>query len=154
MNTAAIRVYWQFHNSIKNHACKYFCLTKWKSLVLRIWQLLHFPIKTVHFLMTIKINPICWKSLENCKIWFILHIKCYLSENGGCLICCYLAPVNKNLCRVSFLIAHNRTSLSLIYGLLSCHKYLWILLRLFEANQYCRFKAAKVDKLLCNKTLL
>ena len=112
------------------------------------------PINNAHFLRTIKINPICWKSLENCKIWFILHIKCYLFEIVGCWICCYIAPVNKNLCRVSFLIAHNRTSLSLIYGLFSCHKYLWILLRLFKANPYCRVEAAKTDKLPCNKTLL
>ena len=75
----------------------------------------------------------------------MLHIKCYLSVNVRDLICCYLFPVNKNLCRVSFLIAHNRTSLSLIYGRLSCHKYLQILPKLFQANTYCQFKIAKTD---------
>ena len=98
----------------------------------------------IQFLTTIKLNRIGRKPLEIVN-WFMSHIKCYLSVNVRCLICCYLAPVNKNLCRVSFLIAHNRTSLSLIYGRLSCHKYLQFLLKLFQANTYCRFKIATPD---------
>ena len=105
-------------------------------------NLLHY-VKRAYFLTIINFNLIWRKSLENCKNWFMLHIKCYLSVNVRCLICCYLAPVNKNLCRVSFLIAHNRTSLSLIYGRLSCHKYLRILLKLLEVNLYCRYQTAK-----------
>ena len=134
--------HWSFQNWLEPMYVKLFVWQNANHLFYDCDSCCIFPINNVHFLRTIKINPICWKSLENCKIWVMFRIKCYLSENVGCLICCYLAPVNKNLCRVSFLIAHNRTILSLIYGLFSCHKYLWIFLRLFKVNLYWRVEAA------------